>query len=58
MVETPGRPMGVMPSPADLVAVTRIVRTCRSIGPQDRILSVLPAEVPVGAGRATWTGPR
>lgn len=37
-----GRPKGVMLSHANLLAGTRIVRTYLAIGPEDRILSVLP----------------
>lgn len=37
-----GLPKGVMLSHANLIAGTRIVRTYLGIGPQDRILSVLP----------------
>src|SRR5690606_24195127 len=37
-----GRPKGVMLSHRNLIAGTRIVRTYLGIGPEDRILSVLP----------------
>lgn len=37
-----GRPKGVMLSHRNLLAGTRIVRTYLNIGPQDRLLSVLP----------------
>lgn len=43
-----GRPKGVMLSHRNLLAGTRIVRTYLSIGPEDRLLSVLPLSFDYG----------
>ncbi|HUG63469.1 MAG TPA: AMP-binding protein [Methylomirabilota bacterium] len=43
-----GRPKGVMLSHANLLAGTRIVRTYLGIGPDDRILSILPLSFDYG----------
>jgi acyl-CoA synthetase (AMP-forming)/AMP-acid ligase II len=43
-----GRPKGVMLSHANLTAGTRIVRSYLGIGPQDRILSILPLSFDYG----------
>jgi acyl-CoA ligase (AMP-forming) (exosortase A-associated) len=43
-----GRPKGVMLSNGNLIAGTRIVRTYLGIGPNDRILSILPLSFDYG----------